>query len=285
MYNRIYFILALTLLFSCTDTLEVDIEEGPVRLVVEGRISHNPDNSSGYQFIKLSTTAPYFENQEVPAVSGALVTVTNIHTNRRVSFTESDTRPGIYETYDLTAEVGEEYRLEIEYNGDQYQAIERLLPVAPVDRIFQEFEEETLVSDEGIKVKVDYTDPAAERNFYHWQTYRNDTLLVTADPGNVFNLISSDEFYNGLTITGFGPSRDFSFQVGDRAQVRQYALSESAYIFYRNYYEQVVGVSPGLGDVVPATLRGNIQNLSNPDLYPLGYFEASEISVAHWVVQ
>ncbi|GAB5524217.1 MAG: DUF4249 domain-containing protein [Roseivirga sp.] len=265
--------------------MEVDIEEGPVRLVVEGRITYNPDDASGYQFIRLSTTAPYFENQAVPAVSGALVAVTNIRTNRRVPFTESDIRPGIYETNDLMAEVGEEYRLEIEYNGDQYEAIERLLPVASIDRIFQEFEEETLVSDEGIKVKVDYTDPIDERNFYHWQTYRNDTLLVTADPGNVFNLISSDEFYNGLTITGFGPSRDFAFRGGDMAEVRQYALSESAYIFYRNYYEQVVGVSPGLGDVVPATLRGNIQNLSNPDLYPLGYFEASEVAIAHWVVQ
>lgn len=270
--------LLLITAFSCTDTLDIDIEEGPVRLVVEGRITFNPDEPDGYQSIRLTTTAPYFQNQPVPAASGAQVAVTNTRTNEVFTFSESDRIPGLYETNDMQAAIGEEYRLSIIYEGDEYEAIERLLPVAAIDSLYQVFQEETLFQDEGIKVLLDYSDPEGEENYYHWQVFRNDTLLVTADVGNQFNLISSDEFYDGLQISEFEPSSDFSFVPGDVAVVRQYALNAQSFEYYRNYYEQVVGIAPGLADVVPATLRGNVQNVSNPDRYPLGYFEASAVS-------
>ena len=283
--KKLSLLLVSLFCLACTDTLELEIEEGPVRLVVEGRIIYDAANTNGYQSIRLTTTAPYFENRQVPAALGAGVRVVNTRTNQSFDFTESTTEPGIYEATGFQAAIGEEYRLEIVYEGDEYEALERLLPVADIDSIYQVFQEETLFSDEGIKVALDYTDPVDEVNFYHWQVFRNDTLLVTADVGNQFNLISSDEFYDGLQITEFEPSADFSFLPGDRAVVKQYALSPEAYTFYRNYYEQVVGIAPGLADVVPATLRGNIQNLSNPDRYPLGYFEASEVSEKSMVIE
>ena len=283
--KKLSLLLGLLLTMACTDTLELDIEEGPVRLVIEGRITYDVANTVGYQSIRLTTTAPYFENQQVPAARGARVLVVNTRTNEQFEFTESTTEPGIYEVNGFQAGIGEEYRLEITYEGDDYEAIERLLPVAPIDSAYQVFKEETLFRDEGIKVLLDYTDPAGEENYYHWQVYRNDTLLVTADVGNQFNLISSDEFYDGLQITEFEPSADFSFLPGDRAIIKQFALTAESYTFYRNFYEQVVGIAPGLADVVPATLRGNIQNLSNPDRYPLGYFEASAVAIKEFEIE
>ncbi|OEK03966.1 hypothetical protein BFP71_10725 [Roseivirga misakiensis] len=265
--------------FSCTDTLDVDLEEGTVRLVVEGRLELFKDGSgSGYQSIRLTTTAPYFQNEQVPAATGASVLVRDLGTQQIYQFTESNTEPGIYETQGLVPIVGNEYQLEIEYEGNTYQATDRMLPVADIDRLAQFFKEETIFTDEGIGLELDYEDPTDEVNYYHWQTFRNDTLLVKADVGNQFNLVSSDEFYNGLQVQGFELANDFTFQVGDVALVRQYALSEAAYDYYRNFYEQAVGISPGFGDVVPATLRGNVRNLTDDSLYPLGFFEASEVA-------
>ena len=46
--------------------VDVELEEGPSRLVVEGRIEKY--NDSGYQSIKLSTTDEYFSNSDNPSV-------------------------------------------------------------------------------------------------------------------------------------------------------------------------------------------------------------------------
>ena len=68
------------------------------------------------------------------------------------------------------------------------------------------------------------------------------------------------------------------FVPGDRAEVRQIALSEFAYRYYFAIFDQE-GSGGGLS-TPPAAIRGNVENLTNPDKYPLGYFYASEISVA-----
>lgn len=283
--HSLYLLLTLLCLWSCSDTLDVDIDEGPVRLVIEGRIALDKDNPNGYQSIRLTTTAPYFGNQPTPAALGAEVSVTAVRTGETFAFQASANVPGLYETNNFMASTGEMYRLDVLYEGNRYQALETLMPVADIDVLDQFFEEETIFADEGIKLSLTYTDPAGESNFYHWQIYRNDTLLVTASVGNQFNLISSDEFYDGLTVANFEPVNEFSYLPGDKAEVRQFALTELSYEFYRTYYEQVVGIAPGFADVVPATLRGNVQNVTDPDLYPLGYFEASEVSVRQLEIQ
>jgi len=286
MKKLLMLLIGVFLLTACTDELDVDLEEGQVRLVVEGRLVRQKEGvNSGYQFIRLSTTAPYFQNEQTPAARGATVEVLEIETNVAYVFAESTDEPGIYEAFGMTPTVGFTYQLEIRYESSIYRAAEEMLAVASIDRLGQEFREETIFRDEGIGLLLDYQDPEGIENYYHWQTYRNDTLLIRADVGNQFNLISSDEFYDGLKVVDFELAGDFSFMPGDRGLVRQYAISKEAYDYYRIFYEQAVGLAPGGGDVVPATLRGNVQNISNDSLYPLGYFEASEVSEREIIVR
>jgi hypothetical protein len=73
------------------------------------------------------------------------------------------------------------------------------------------------------------------------------------------------------------------FVSGDRAEVRQIALSEFAYKYYFAIFDQE-GSGGGLS-TPPAAIRGNIENLTDPDHYPLGYFYASEISKATLMVK
>jgi hypothetical protein len=262
---------------SCQEVITIDLEEGPKRLIVEGRIERDKDNPTGYQSISLSTTADYFINDMIPAVSGAKVTIKDDRGNL-YALVESSSDKGRYETNDLFAEVGRVYTITIVYGGETYQGQETLLAVAEIDSIYQQFREENIFDEEGIRITIDYSDPAEEENYYYWEQFRNGSTLITPNPGTKWSLISSDELYNGQTIRGKLPNDEMIFIPGDRAEVRQIALSEFAYKYYFAIFDQE-GNRGGLS-TPPALIRGNLENLTNPDNFPLGYFYASEISVA-----
>jgi hypothetical protein len=257
--------------------ITIDLEEGIKRLVVEGRIERDKDNPTGYQSIRLSTTADYFINDEIPPASGAQVTIRDDQGNL-YSFSESDTEKGLYETNQLSAEIGRVYTIEIVYEGETYQGQETMLAVASIDSIYQQFREKNTFDEEGIRITIDYTDPAEEENYYYWEQFRNGSSLIEPNPGTKWTLISSDELYNGQTIRGKLPNDEMIFVSGDRAEVRQIALSEFAYKYYFAIFDQEGG-GGGLS-TPPAAIRGNIENVTDPDHYPLGYFYASEISIA-----
>ncbi len=83
-------------------------------------------------------------------VSGAEVVV---HDDEGAAylFAESSRKPGIYEDTDMRPEVGRTYTLEIDLEGESYRAGETLLPVAPIDSIYQQFEKPDSFADGGIR--------------------------------------------------------------------------------------------------------------------------------------
>jgi hypothetical protein len=94
-------LLFLTTFFTwgCQEVIQVDLEEGKKRLVVEGRIEKIKGQNNGYQSITLSTTSDYFSNSQTPRVSGATVSVTDGSGNI-FPFQESSSTKGLYETND-----------------------------------------------------------------------------------------------------------------------------------------------------------------------------------------
>jgi len=88
--------------------------------------------------------------------------------------------------------------------------------------------------------------------------------------------VSNDELYNGQYIKGRLINDDLIYSSGQNGMIRQIGLSEYAYKYYFALFDQEG--SRGNLSSPPAPLRGNIQNISNPDNYALGYFYAAEIS-------
>ena len=281
-YHYLMMAIVSIVSISCQEVITIDLEEGTKRLVVEGRIEKDIDNPSGYQAIKLSTTADYFINEVIPPVSGAKVIIGDDQGNL-FPLTESIFNKGLYETNELNVEIGKEYILTIIYNGETYQGQETMLPVTAIDSIYQKFREENTFDEEGIRINIDYSDPVDQINYYYWEQYRNGKTQITPNPGTKWTLVSSDELYNGQTIRGKTPNDQLIYVVGDRAEVKQIALSEFAYRYYFAIFEQE-GSRGGLS-TPEAAIRGNIKNLTNPDHYPLGYFYASEVSVASITVE
>ena len=78
MKKLLYITGILTALWSCTERVDIDLDSTWQRLVVDGYIT--TDTTS--HFIKLSKTTDYYYNQEPPAVTGAIVEISDDLTSR-----------------------------------------------------------------------------------------------------------------------------------------------------------------------------------------------------------
>jgi hypothetical protein len=281
MLRGILILFSLALL-GCQEVITVDLQEGPKRLVIEGQIEKIKGRESGYQKIVLSTTSDYFSNRETPRATGAKVLVSDNHGNEFI-MNESPSEPGLYETSDLFARIGDTYTLHIDYAGDVYEGAETLRSVSPIDSIYQYYVEENLFNEKGIRVRIDFTDPPTAGNYYFWEQFRDGETFITPDPGTRWTIVTSDDFFNGQKIYGREPNDQIIYEPGQVAKVRQHAISKNQYDFLFLLYDQATG--EGLYDSPPVPIRGNIQNLTNPDNYPLGYFGAGEVDEQEIVIQ
>jgi uncharacterized protein DUF4249 len=286
MYNNKYiifiFILCLSLFVACEEVVQLDLTEGKKRLVIDGRIEKIIGNVNNHHKIQLSTTGPYIGTINRPGVKDAIVTVSDDSGNA-ILFHESTEITGLYETNQLNTEIGHTYRLNVIYNSETYIAEETLYSVPPIDTIYQVYIKANQFDDAGIRVKINLRDPSNIKNYYLWEQLKDGESQIKPDPGNKFNIIAEDKFFNGQQIIGYTPNDEAVFTAGQTALVRQISLSPFAYDYYYLILEQTS--FNDIFDPPPATIRGNIKNTTNPDNYALGYFRVSEVSEAGLVIE
>ncbi|MFY0598934.1 MAG: DUF4249 domain-containing protein [Cyclobacteriaceae bacterium] len=273
-------IFLITLFYACDQKTTVNLGSPQRRLVVEGRIELGEASTTNIQVIELSSIGGFFKNEETPRASGADVWITNAQ-NERFIFEEEE--EGRYVNHSLVGELNETYVLHIIWDGQEYEAIESMIAVSPIESIYQRFEKGNLFEDEGIKIAIDFVDPENVENFYFWETYLDGELQILPDPGNKNNLIAKDEFFDGSRIEGYFPNEETVFEEGSQVVVKQMGLSENAYNYYFSLFDQA-GKSGSLIDTPPIPVRGNIRNLTDPNKYALGYFYASQIAEGHHTV-
>jgi len=268
---------------GCTRVVDIEVDQGPVRLVVEGRIELRAGNSTGHQEIRLTTTDVFDRAGPPPAARGAVVVVTD-GAGGTFPFAEVAARPGVYAADGIHPVVGRRYTLTIDFQGDRYQATHELLPVAPIDSLYFEFEEEGLAQgDSGFRAVIDYTDPAGRDDYYLWELRVDGVPRIAVDPGNRFRIISEDRFYDGGRVVGYQPYDEEVVDPGQRVSVRQVALSETAFRYYFAIFEQTTG-GGGPFSAPPASVRGNVANLTDPARVALGFFLAAQVAEREAVV-
>lgn len=278
---RVAVLSVLAVAAGCTRAVELDITEGPTRLVIEGRLELVAGDP-GRQRIRLSTTDAFATAGLPPAARGATVQVID-EAGRVFPFAEVADRPGLYQADGLIPTKGATYTLSIQYGGEQYRGTDRVWSVAPIDSLYFVYREKSAVSgDSGFRASIDYRDPPAGGNYYLWELLVNDTLRLSPDPGNRFTAISEDRFYNGGQVIGYQPYDEEVVATGARVTMRQVALSEPSFRYYAAIFDQTQGGGPF--SVPPASVRGNVANLTNPDHYPLGYFLAAEVAERQAIV-
>jgi len=259
---------------SCTEDIPFDLnEEGFDRVVVEGFIT----NQAKAHEVKLSRTTSFFNEEAAPAISDAVVTISNSVASW--TLTESPIGSGLYYTpADVAGTVGLDHTLRIEVDGQVYEATDLMNPVATVDSVDVEFmlDGATEVEDGYWAVRLWTTEPGDRVDFYRWRTLING---VTDGDSISYASFGDDVLYNGTTLEGYiieGYGYE-SMQVGDSITLEQHAISEA-------YFEMLLATNDqtnnhgNLFSPPPANIPTNVSNGA------LGFFSASGVSSKSTVI-
>lgn len=261
---------------GCTRVVDLDLDEGPRLLVVDARV----EQGEAIQAVRLTTTDQVSSTDLPPAARGAQVELTD-ELGGRWSLLE--TAQGLYEV-PLAPRVGGTYTLSIRWEGQQYRAVAPLPAGPPIDSLYFVYVEKGLAQgDSGYRAVIDYTDPPGVANWYLWELVVNGRRRMIIDPGNRWRVISSDEYYDGGRVVGYQPFDEIVVHPGELVTMRQIAIPESAYRYWFTLFDQT---APGGGpfSTPPASLRGNVANLTDPSHPALGYFLAGQVATRTAVV-
>ena len=276
MKNYIY--LLLIILASCTDVVNVTVPTAEPRLIIEASIDWEKGTEGNNQTIKLSTSTPYF-NTTFRAVTGASVKVINTSSMQEFLFTDQNN--GNYSTNNFIPIIGQTYRLEVVYNNEAYTATETMVSVPDILQVSQS--KEGGLDDSVPEVKVFFQDPEAEDNQYLLRFQEKGDLLPT-----LFDL--DDKFINGNIIDVFFEKFEDEdtnvkeFEQGDVVFIALHGISEK----YYNYIKLLIEQNESAGDpfsTIPAPIKGNCVNITDPDNYAFGYFRLTQVVKTTYIFQ
>ena len=275
-------VLAVAMLLStgCERVVDITVPTMATRLVVSGRLELVRGAPSARQVITLSTSAPYFEAAGPPPARGAEVRVTD---SRGVStlFREQTNAPGVYITDSLVPALNRRYTLRVRWNSETYEGSDSLLPVAPIDSFY--FRERTglfappdVAREPGPRATIDFRDPPGVENYYVWDQFVDGQRLVQADTAFRYRAMDRDAFFNGALLRGYQPYSGVALRSGQTVRMRHMSLSEQGYRYYLSL-NNVILADGSPFSVPPASLRGNMANITRPTEPALGYFLAAEV--------
>ncbi|MGF1556483.1 DUF4249 domain-containing protein [Paucihalobacter sp.] len=271
MKQLVTYLLVFITLLSCEDVIDVDLNTEAPRLVIEASINWQKGTTGNEQTIKLSLTAPFFD-ETVPPANDAEIVITDSSNNNFI-FNEIG-NSGIYINNNFIPIIGETYNLTIIYDGETYSGTETLQPVVPID--FVEQNDSGGFSGEETELKAFFHDPLDSEDYYFFE-FINDIPTIPSLEGY------NDEFTNGNQMFGFYTEEELS--AGDEVTIRIHGTSERFYNYMFILLQQISEEGGGPFETQPATVRGNMVNQTNPDHFPFGYFRLSEMDEFIYVVE
>ncbi len=263
-YFSALLLFALTIsLFSCEDVIEVEVQNTTPRLVIDAQFNiftalEAPRLEGG---VKLSMSANYFD-EELPVVKDALVTITHLNSGLEypLLFDESI---GMFvpDKIDFLTDFNSKYELSVLHQGQAYTGSTVFVPVPPILKAVQGTK--TLFSGDETEIILSFQDFSEREDFYLY------------DFGQEIYRPIEDRFFQGeeFVFSHFYSSDEV--KVGDLITIKAHGVEEQ----YYNYFNLILTLTDSNGgpfQSLPASSRGNILNVTQPDNYPLGYFLISE---------
>lgn len=255
----LFSLLFVLLVSSCSNIVELDLENGDPKIVIDAQILWEKGTDGSQQTIKITRMAPYY-SPTTPKVSGAQVRVEN---SNGTIFKFNETEPGLYVCTDFVPVIDMEYKLYVQVDGQTLTATEKLVAVPTIDKIEQELQPD-ITGPDFIVVSFYYKDPADQVNYY-LTDYKVD---YQAYPEYV---LTNDEFVNGNVINEkFGGT---DLKPGKVMDITHRGISKNFYN-YMNLLLEASSSNPF--GAVPGNIRGNIINTTDTNNFALGYFRLCE---------
>ncbi len=236
-------------LTSCEKVIDLKLDKSQETVVVDALVSNLPDHSE----IRLSKSSPIFSEQSYTLLRDATVQLED-QNNRVYEFLE--TEEGVYRNPNFLGYEGEKYVLDIQWEGQHIQA-ESIMPhQVMIDSIELVISQGGIVRDNQVaySLKVHFTDPVNEANYYRFDVFHNDTLY----PGFV---VSKDLLFDGISTYQF--FMNYEMHVADTIGVLLSSIDQANY----NYF-LVLGQSNSPFVIAPGNPISNIQGDG------IGYFGA-----------
>ncbi len=244
------------LLVSCEDIIEIDLDTIEPKLVIEGCINDLGDPCT----IKLSKTGDYFEPGIYPAVSGAMVSLTDEY---GIETELEEAEPGLYTTESLEVFENRSYTLLVQSEGEDYMAEGTIPQKVFIDSLAFDIPPLMYEFDEGYMLTCYLQDPAEYRNYYRLKAYKKGESVSSDELKYIFN----DDFMNGNKIFMSWDVEPF-FPL-DTVVVELQTLDKSTYDYFLTLNSLASGLFGASNPSNPET------NLSND---ALGYFGAYTVS-------
>lgn len=281
----IFILLLVTTLFSsCQKVISVKLDPGVSQLTVDAFI----DDQAGTQNIRLTNTGAYFDNVPNPAVTGAIVKITDNqgHVYNFVDNTNSGNYTWTPLAGDTLVRLYNTYTLSVINAGEQYQATSIAYPTVQVDSVTYQ----AIKSITGVLSKTAYTaefyakDIKGMSDFYWIKSYKNGVLY--SNPANI-NISQDGAFAGGGTdgLTFIQPVRQAiiprgdSIAVNDSITVKIYSINPQTYFYLSEVIKQTT--NGGLFATPPSNVSTNIINTTTgATSTPVGWFNIGKASVA-----
>jgi len=277
--HAIFILIAGAIISSCTERIDVELDDTYTRLVVDGQLS---DDSTANHAVILTESSSYFYNQPPPRVTNADVTVKG---DDGTSVPLSEEEDGIYYLpVGFKSKIGISYSLEIdlakEIDGNTRYYAETSTPSIG-DSVWISLKHEPDWGDDGYYiVECYYWDPLGP-NWYMFDIYKNDTLLTDTitEKQVVDDLFYDGGFTNGIGVGYLNQSRkDQKLKSGDVITFRASSITEG----YANFVWEVqdaVSFSTPLFSGPPANVVGNLSDGA------IGYFTSYPVLFASTVFE
>ena len=275
-----FLILSTLFISSCTDTVDLDLDDAEKILVVEGAMT----NLDTTHWVKLSYTQNVFQNSEVDYTieSGALVTL--YENELLIDTMEFNLIENRFET-EYIGVVGNTYGIRIvTEDGTRYfSETEELVQPVPIDTIWSTYEKGNGFEEDSYKIYIETHEPAGKGDNYQWKKYVNG--FFQDDPEEM--LMAPDDLVDGNQINDwdiyFMEDEDFdAFLTTSTTQNVVHVRIEQASISknYREYLQIIFEQTTRSGSLFsppPAEIRGNIRKDVDGLVRAQGYFYTAGI--------
>jgi hypothetical protein len=292
-----YPVVIVFLLISCLDPYEPVIEFRPNDIIVVDAFLNATDNAAT---VKLSRPQAIDSKESLPQVTGAAVSINS----PSGKFNLKETSPGNYTLTNIPVVIGQNYTLHINTNDGRefYSDPMAALATPELDSITFAIGNDK----KSIEVMVNSHDPSNEAKYFSWDYVETYEYTVDYFSGIVFDPVSprprrdEEQIYRcwrtvPSSSIGIVTTRDLSGSVVSKfpiinipagsiklsnrysVLVKQRVIGAEEYA-YLGMLKKTTESLGGLFDPQPATVRGNLHEVDQPNNVVLGFFSVSQMS-------
>jgi hypothetical protein len=276
---------ALMLAGSCTDVVQVELDEGSKMYVIDAFLG----NSSVNTYIRITTSFSYFSGQTVPFVENAKVVLKDL--TRSATYPFESIGSGIYQYSfffsDKVSQVGHQYQLDVTIEGVTYTALATQKRPAVIDSITSTYYEQNNPLDPDKNPYYLCTlwarDKADNDPDYYWikvygKNIPADINICIDGTNGVVKNAPRDTMPFGPPATLMGLKK---YTKDEPGSVEIYSITHETYEFFVQAASQIT--NGGLFAKTPENLKTNIVSPAGATK-AVGWFSMSSVAEKTFVV-